>query len=93
MPRYKDKYTRDGVIDLTVVKRQGDICLLKANYKHTPELMFYEVHRLQMKNAHPKAKDAGMMVCCSPSMEEWGKHGWTFTNQYDAETKYQELTL
>ena len=91
MPRYQSKYSRDGILDFVVTKRIGDICMVIGTYKDNPDHHTYEVHRLRMKKAHPMAADADTFVCCSPSLSEWGKHGFTYTTQKDAEIKFRQL--
>ena len=90
MPKYQPNYTRDG-IDFAVIQRTGNMCLLEGTYQHTPDHHTYEVHRLQMKKAHPDSADAGQLILCSPSESEWGRHGFTYMSLEDAQKKFDTL--
>ena len=91
MPKQRETYSRDGILDFLVTKRQGNVYLLVGTYRHSPTLHTYEVHRLRMKPAHPDSPDAGRLILCSPSESEWGKHGFTYMSLEDAQKKFEAL--
>jgi ABC-type ATPase with predicted acetyltransferase domain len=82
-------FRSDG-FDFQILEREADAALL-AKKKHTWNFRIYEVVRIQVwpeewiKGHFTPEREA------MPRSEQWGVHGWSFSDIRDARRKFYEL--
>lgn len=82
---------RKNGFDFHQIWREGDKAIYKKTHDSAPDHPSFETIRIKTHDGYVIAGKTVEPAECYPSHEEWGTHGWTYTDLDKAKERFGKL--